>query len=314
MKAMVAVRAQRRPGHAPRRHTHAPAVRRQRLVLRSTKAGARTPATRWCRCRPSRGAAPLNEGRGTHPGDTASSAAETILSATAQRRPGHAPRRHVAQRRQPEHIHARSTKAGARTPATRHSRGPSPRWMCVAQRRPGHAPRRHALRSTRSRAGAALNEGRGTHPGDTAHSRAPKAAPWPLNEGRGTHPGDTLRQSLFPHRPYARSTKAGARTPATRAGRSRRRPAESPLNEGRGTHPGDTRIPRVRTRRAMPLNEGRGTHPGDTAAAARGRRPAAAPLNEGRGTHPGDTRLVGFAMVVSPAAQRRPGHAPRRHR
>ena len=86
-------RAQRRPGHAPRRHL--PSVTADQIPSRT-----------------------LNEGRGTHPGDTLSSVTRPLPARIAQRRPGHAPRRHVALPRGGRSLRPRSTKAGARTPAT----------------------------------------------------------------------------------------------------------------------------------------------------------------------------------------------------
>ena len=187
----IAIRyAQRRPGHAPRRH-------------------------REIRMRSSAGSA-LNEGRGTHPGDTQRRHRDPVHTPAAQRRPGHAPRRHLPPPQQPHpRRSARSTKAGARTPATR-----------PEARRPARRPSRS------TKAGAR-----------TPATRA----------GRQRHGGN-----------LDRSTKAGARTPAT--------PRQQPVV--------------YRTR--LSLNEGRGTHPGDTT----GRRTPCAHF--------------GFA-------QRRPGHAPRRH-
>ena len=68
-----------------------------------------------------------------------------------------------------------------------------------------------------------------------------------LNEGRGANPGDTEVGPLCVHADDARSTKAGARTPATRNRGGHFRPAVQPLNEGRGANPGDTRdLGRVR--------------------------------------------------------------------
>ena len=187
----VAADAQRRPGHAPRRHH----VAVEHLVsgrLRSTKAGARTPATH-----------------------------------------GHAGRR--GDRR------PRSTKPGARTPATPVSGCASSRRTSDAQRRPGHASRRHVSVRTRVSVPSAAQRRPGHAPRrhdtglDGLREHAVRS-----NEGRGTHPGDTPQPDVLPHSPHAaqrrpghaprrhperfvafidarnRSTKAGARTPATR--------------------------------------------------------------------------------------------------
>ncbi len=133
--------AQRRPGHAPRRHLKS-SKRAFVSSCRSTKAGARTPATR-CRlplvgqpqaARSTKAGArtPATPGRG----------GAVMTREHAQRRPGHAPRRHCAGLAGPTDGHPRSTKAGARTPATHPTPDP-PDLPDVAQRRPGHAPRRH---------------------------------------------------------------------------------------------------------------------------------------------------------------------------
>ena len=159
------------------------------------------------------------------------------------------------------------------------------------------------------------------------------------NEGRGTHPGDT-EAALDVHRPNLdRSTKAGARTPATRV-TPLWRAVPTPLNEGRGTHPGDTRLlqfPAHCARQRRSTKAGART-PATLAQSyvrfavpfrstkAGARTPATRPmggrarrwgstLNEGRGTHPGDTCIPpGSPLPFGPSiAQRRPGHAPRRH-
>ena len=201
-------------------------------------------------------ACPLNEGRGINPGDTRGrhDAAAGLTSCTAQRRPGHQPRRHSPGPR-------RCVGSSRRQPLNE-GRGINPgdtgsfdvicanRFLSPAQRRPGHQPRRHSrtrsrgpqaellVRSTKAgastpatrRPGAprsprlafqTLNEGRGINPGDTSTKRPPVpgdcASAAALNEGRGINPGDTHDRD----RPGARavdlrrSTKAGASTPAT---------------------------------------------------------------------------------------------------
>ena len=208
--------------------------------IRSTKAGARTPATRWASLsddgvtigaqrRPGREprrhiahcptpgptARTLNEGRGANPGDTAGLAVFPARSVTAQRRPGREPRRH-RHPRHPRHADTpRSTKAGARTPAT------PPLGMLippptVAQRRPGREPRRHLRFHRGGRERPARSTKAGARTPATRFSIDPCIAP--------TH----------------RSTKAGARTPATRPVPRRRCSCPEPLNEGRGANPGDT--------------------------------------------------------------------------
>ena len=238
--------AQRRPEREPRRHTtgcggslarcrrstkagaRTPATLHRPLLThvpayRSTKAGARTPATRLASC--ARTCGVRSTGRSANPGDT-------------------------FVHPQPRRILQRSTKAGARTPAT-----------------PGAGRRTH-------RAHSALNEGRSANPGDPSLAAAARCGS--LNEGRSANPGDTehvdqaaavatllaergtpLWRVQFQRMP--RSTKAGARTPATR-----RHPASptSTLNEGRSRTPA-TRSSGFRARPS--LNEGRSANPGDTA-------------------------------------------------
>ena len=157
--------AQRRPGPRPRRHLYLIERMFFRMV-RSTKAGAETPATpSWARStRTSRsplnegrgrdpgdtrqrprypeGCNPLNEGRGRDPGDTRRPLVTVTGTRYAQRRPGPRPRRH-------------STAAWNALPIYIAQRRPGPRprrhapfsiamvASCGAQRRPGPRPRRH---------------------------------------------------------------------------------------------------------------------------------------------------------------------------
>ena len=134
--------AQRRPGPRPRRHLQH-IGRDDAVALRSTKAGAETPATppsRSSRChrrspaqrRP--GPRPRRHMTAVRVPSTGCSAqrrpgprprrhcAATSLSnrptLRAQRRPGPRPRRHRQYRRRPVTNSHRSTKAGAETPAT----------------------------------------------------------------------------------------------------------------------------------------------------------------------------------------------------
>ena len=190
--------AQRRPGREPRRHRpRAGDPRRDRLIAqrrpgREPRRHRAAPPPRSGRRRP------LNEGRGANPGDTAGVGFQTALSAFAQRRPGREPRRHLDGRPATHRERRRSTKAGARTPATR---WPAPRGPC---RRP------------------ALNEGRGANPGDTATKARSGTCSASLNEGRGANPGDTPARQARDGPAGVRSTKAGARTPATRSRMPRR--------------------------------------------------------------------------------------------
>ena len=276
----LAFAAQRRPGRSPRRHVPA-CPGHQVRVVRSTKAGAFTPATRAV------GDDQLGpQGRSTKagaftPATPADAAGDAQGAAGAQRRPGRSPRRHegdddgptdsqCAQRRpgrSPQRHPAgavdrrladvRSTKAGAFTPATPASRG----GVRAGQ----------VLRSTK--AGAFTPATRRRPPGGGLRCGS-------LNEGRGVHPGDTHAVATVCHSWSRRSTKAGAFTPATPAGHS-----GDALNEGRGVHPGDTRL-----LDDPPLVAERSTRRTPTVCdfACRDLRT----LNEGRGVHPGDTRML----------------------
>ena len=240
---MGRVRAQRRPGREPRRHALL-GFGGASNAGRSTKAGARTPATPC------------------HPATPTSPAV------------------------------ARSTKAGARTPATprgprgaagstaalNEGRGANPGdtrpavdrvlMLCFAQRRPGREPRRHSIRVQGSRAYLRLAQRR---PGREPRRHSPSTAPGSLVVTAQRRPGrEPRRHAVRPldaaHALMLRSTKAGARTPATpAAGRLRQHVFGEPLNEGRGANPGDTGVARRHRPSARDaLNEGRGANPGDT--------------------------------------------------
>ena len=178
-------------------------------VIRSTKAGASTPATLSPSTQRTLSRRPLN------PGDTCGKWADVKPSQDAQRRPGHQPRRHG--------VHRSSSALTASCDG-------------FAQRRPGHQPRRHPTQKpTRSR----TQPRRALHRGESSHEeiRSTKAgASTPatrssvnagpcclrtcggaLNEGRGINPGDTIKRhirAIIVAR-TTRSTKAGASTPAT---------------------------------------------------------------------------------------------------
>ena len=210
--------AQRRPGREPRRHVRQVVGERLPARIRSTKAGARTPATpRRCgRAGGSRGARSTKAGART-PATRRSSWPLISPSTSAQRRPGREPRRHLVGTAVHRGPPDRSTKAGARTPATllpgrRGARVPlrstkagarTPATQALssisaaaaaAQRRPGREPRRHSFARA---AGTRI---------DAAQRR----------------PGREPRRHRCPHHRrdvgHPRSTKAGARTPATRTG------------------------------------------------------------------------------------------------
>ena len=255
----------------------------------------------------------------------------------------------------------RSTKAGARTPATRRGRQAAPQGLPrstkagarTATRVESRRVPQGALNEGRGAnpgdtevvasrwAGAeiSLNEGRGANPGDTTTTnrpcspsplegrgaiatpgmRARRARAPALNEGRGANPGDTRRWSASATCADSTAQRRPGREPRRHEGKRAAHRAERPLNEGRGANPGDTptRLA-LRHARACALNEGRGANPGDTRLLqAVGELPGTDPLNEGRGANPGDTRrrrrVARTGCRSTGGAQRRPGREPRRH-
>ena len=360
---MATPTAQRRPGREPRRHERIPDGAGV-VADRSTKAGARTPATPgdgWSGC-VSRWTAQRRPGREPRRHATVRRWAPSY-STCAQRRPGREPRRHhVFGDRTHRHV-VRSTKAGARTPATlvvsgqliptviaqrrpgreprRHSHSIAHGHSCIsrAQRRPGREPRRHRVGAQATGRLPSLNEGRGANPGDTdGRARQPAGAaalnegrganpgdtrsaardmdmwrPWTLNEGRGANPGDTARAEDRVVQAGARSTKAGARTPATH----RHPPAAAVIVATRSTKAG-ARTPATRAhRRADDTTTARSTKAGArTPATPRELRVAL--LVHHRSTKAGArTPATPYAShrsdSASAIAQRRPGREPRRH-
>ena len=239
--------AQRRPGLSPRRHLPAP-TKSTVDPLRSTKAGALTPAT-----------------RSTAGGRFASSRPRSTKAGAltpATRGKG----------KEVDVVDRRSTKAGALTPAT----------LLAALLRlliPGRSTKAGALTPATLLAALLrlLIPGRSTKAGAltpatprrSGRSTCAITHPRSLNEGRGSHPGDTRpgKTGRWTGRKHDRSTKAGALTPATLRCSSPRQPWPyvAALNEGRGSHPGDTRgAGRLQRGQLAALNEGRGSHPGDT--------------------------------------------------
>ena len=243
--------------------------------MRSTKAGAETPATPVTPTCPTPGSSALNEGRGRDPGDTAIGEADRVIMEGAQRRPGPRPRRHA----------------------------------CRNCRRPGS--RNHALNEGRGRdpgdTGVALNEGRGRDPGDRVTHGVTCAQRRPGPRPR-RHMKPHLLDIVVGH---LRSTKAGAETPATRdvglfleEPRSTKAGAETPATQSPAR--GDPIWYSNAQRRPGP-------RPRRHASTVSWSRVGRCPLNEGRGRDPGDTmRRPGFRAIGS-GAQRRPGPRPRRH-
>ena len=319
--AVLSPASQRRPGFAPRRHAIVE-VDWSGDGLAQRRAGVRTRRHPLVHQHVGVYPVALNEGRGSHPGDTFAVESSRFPPFAAQRRPGFAPRRHRGRGARGGGASRRSTKAGVRTPATHdvgdgEERGDLPRSTKAGVRTPA-TPQSATSLSPRSKT---LNEGRGSHPGDTpvGHEsvtevedaqRRPGFAPRrhrpcsvngrryapALNEGRGSHPGDTLcavvdtlgtffaqRRPGFAPRRHPESLHRISNSVA-----AQRRPGFAPRRH--------TATPSPSRRGTRSLNEGRGSHPGDTQwASTPSTRPR--PLNEGRGSHPGDTGTAGRAQV-----------------
>ena len=109
--------AQRRPGREPRRHPRCRTRPTRRSGALNEGRGANPGDTFPTPTAPPRSKT-LNEGRGANPGDTAGELDAAIPEIDAQRRPGREPRRHDGPRIGAGQTLPRSTKAGARTPAT----------------------------------------------------------------------------------------------------------------------------------------------------------------------------------------------------
>ena len=201
--------------------------REPRRHTTSTRAGC----TRWIA---------LNEGRGANPGDTRARVRERErarpLNEGRGANPGDTPRSPPGSPRAP----ALNEGRGANPGDTR-SRAFSSFAPHTAQRRPGREPRRHTPSMNRnSVANSSLNEGRGANPGDTV----------------STVPLTTVTVN--------RSTKAGARTPATQGALEGRRGARLRSTKAGARTPATPAVIRDVDRYLMALNEGRGANPGDT--------------------------------------------------
>ena len=134
--------AQRRPGPQPRRHPGND-LRYGTLLLRSTKAGASTPATPICRSPASATRLALNEGRGLNPGDTAPSghrcSQTTSLNEGRGLNPGDTRRSPACRSRTAPLNEGRGLNPGDTVSAMQAVSCP----VTSAQRRPGPQPRRH---------------------------------------------------------------------------------------------------------------------------------------------------------------------------
>ena len=217
---LTVTRAQRRPGREPRRHPAFSAfamscASAQRRPGREPRRHRGTGTAR----RPS---SSLNEGRGANPDDTRCAVASTVGYCHAQRRPGREPRRHSAIRSPPTR-QATAQRRPGREPRRHSATKSATARFDFAQRRPGREPRRH-LRPPRAPASdTPLNEGRGANPGDTTKPNIDNPCHLRAQRRPGREPRRHVDQPGILVRHVDRSTKAGARTPATRKGVDRRR-------------------------------------------------------------------------------------------
>ena len=159
--------AQRRPERQPRLHVlHRSAV--ERAEVRSTKAGASTPATHEA------------------------SASYQYAQVHAQRRPERQPRLHPFSDEGTTGDPMRAQRRPERQPRLHDKTRAYGLTQTVAQRRPERQPRLHPRAGwTLPTRGKALNEGRSVNPGYTGLRAGARACRKTLNEGRSVNPGYT---------------------------------------------------------------------------------------------------------------------------
>ena len=205
--------AQRRPGLPPRRHNRGIGTCFSWQAPLNEGRGFHPGDTSLHR--PGHGApVALNEGRGFHPGDTRGRYFRYFVFRNAQRRPGLPPRRH----RPPGPTWpTRSSLNEGRGFHPGDTRGRYFRYFVFrnAQRRPGLPPRRHRPPGPTWPTRSSLNEGRGFHPGDTQHPRRRASAVDQRSTKAGASTPATLRVVSIDATHEICSTKAGASTPAT---------------------------------------------------------------------------------------------------
>ena len=184
--------AQRRPERQPRLH-HLDAVDHALGAVRSTKAGASTPATLVAYIDRAGGHIRSTKAGASTPATPIDAGATLALTIPAQRRPERQPRLHFLHPGHEPSDEVRSTKAGASTPAT-----PSAEVLAArgidAQRRPERQPRLHVFprRAVASTLERSTKAGASTPATHEMRSRA-RGAPRALNEGRSVNPGYTAR-------------------------------------------------------------------------------------------------------------------------
>ena len=303
--------AQRRPGREPRRHFSSA------LLLSSVAFAQRRPGREprrhapWRRDR-RRPARPLNEGRGANPGDTRGSPHSGPMSTCAQRRPGREPRRHLDRSSAHLHRRARSTKAGARTPATP-ARGDADRHGLPRSTKAG--ARTPATRRRRPRPGPSSS--RSTKAGArTPATHARRTGRWAIPRIAQRRPGREPRRhmccSVVVISHLLRSTKAGARTPATPP-RSRDRARCYARSTKAGARTPAT--PRRQQRQAQrPVRSTKaGARTPATHARAHRRDGGVVRSTKAGARTPATLAGLGRTSSLSLPAQRRPGREPRRH-
>ena len=267
-----------RSGRGPARRARPSAHSRARLSARVRHSALNegrsvnpgdTPRTSAIGARP---AFPLNEGRNVNPGDT-----QRRLYGRCSIRPLNEGR----SVNPGDTILARPTASSP--PSLNEGRSVNPGDTHLAERSPRVAA-------------VALNEGRSVNPGDTSPQPVNRwTSPSSLNEGRSVNPGDTDGRRVLDaaRRADPRSTKAGASTPATRAGHT-----VCVFGDERSTKAGaSTPATRARSGAVFPTREHRSTKAGASTPATPERRttrrlPITSALNEGRSVNPGDTRIL----------------------
>ena len=208
---------------------------------RSTKAGAKTPATQAQIPGGLDGVARSTKAGAKTPATHETKVGERRIGLGAQRRPGPKPRRHNACSARFQLTRLRSTKAGAKTPATHDHELCQHHQPDRAQRRPGPKPRRH---NSPFRCELAPGITAQRRPGPKPRRHQPMRTGCmkinPAQRRPGPKPRRHLPAVCIVQLARLRSTKAGAKTPATRQRVVSISLVVTSLNEGRGQNPGDT--------------------------------------------------------------------------
>ena len=131
--ASATVAAQRRPGPRPRRHAGAVVPDRPH-GLRSTKAGAETPATHAARTSLVGNTRPAQRRPGPRPRRHVSLFIHRVFSQPAQRRPGPRPRRHSRAWSEARSASTALNEGRGRDPGDTANRRGTPSWMQLGNR------------------------------------------------------------------------------------------------------------------------------------------------------------------------------------